>query len=89
MLTWDNIEKVGGSKTNLEGDPDSLTYKIIDDKMHICAGDTKTDACQVSIQPFSIIQCLIQRREVNSIWTGVLQLNFSQKHTLLKNSHFF
>ena len=53
MLTWNNIEKLGGSKTYHETNPrdppmDTLLYRIIDDKMHICAGDKKTDSCQVN-----------------------------------------
>ena len=59
MLTWNNIEKLGGSKTYLETDPrdppmDTLLYRIIDDKMHICAGDKKTDSCQVNIYVLSL-----------------------------------
>ena len=58
MLTWRNIEKLGGSKTNIlsddpESDMDTLTYRIVDDNMHICAGDNKTDSCWVIIQPFN------------------------------------
>ena len=53
MLTWRNIEKLGGSKTNHSDDMDTLTYRIVDDNMHICAGDTKTDSCQVIIQPLN------------------------------------
>ena len=54
MLTWRNIEKLGGSKTNHLEDVDTLTYRIVDDNMHICAGDKKTDSCQVIIQPLII-----------------------------------
>ena len=49
MLTWRNIEKLGGSKTNHLEDMDTLTYRLVDNNMHICAGDTKTDSCQVII----------------------------------------
>ena len=48
MLTWNNIEKLGG-RNSVWGDVDTLTYRVINDKMHICAGDKKTDSCQVII----------------------------------------
>ena len=54
MLTWRNIEKLGVSKTNHLEDMDTLTYRLVDDNMHICAGDRKTDSCQVIIQPLII-----------------------------------
>ena len=54
MLTWRNIEKLGGSKTNHLEDMDTLTYRLVDDNMHICAGDRKADSCQVIIQPLII-----------------------------------
>ena len=50
MLTWNNIEKLGG-RSSYASDMDTFTYRIINDKMHICAGSNKTDACQVIIQP--------------------------------------
>ena len=55
MLTWRNIETLGGSKTNFpESDMDTLIYRVIDDNMHICAGDNKTDSCWVIIQTLNI-----------------------------------
>ena len=48
MLTWNNIEKLGG-RTSVWGNLDTLTYRVINDEMHICAGDKKTDSCQVII----------------------------------------
>ena len=64
MLTWRNIEKLGGSKTNIpsddpESDMDTLTYRLIDNNMHICAGDAKTDSCQVIIQSLNFFCILI------------------------------
>ena len=53
MLTWRNLEKLGGSKPNFKSDMDSLNYRIIDDTMHICAGDNKTDSCQVITTPLN------------------------------------
>ena len=47
MLTWKNLEKLGGSKTSFRNKMDTFNYRIIDDTMHICAGDNKTDSCQV------------------------------------------
>ena len=47
MLTWNNIEKLGFSKTKHTSVMDTLTYRLVDDKMHICAGDNKTDSCKV------------------------------------------
>ena len=54
MLTWRNIEKLGGSKTNHLEDMDTLSYRLVDENMHICAGDKKTDSCWVIIQPLNI-----------------------------------
>ena len=51
MLTWRNLEKLGGSKTIFGINMDTLNYRIIDDTMHICAGDNKTGhPCHVIIQ---------------------------------------
>ena len=67
MLTWNNIEKLGGS-TSWWGDLDTLTYRFINDRMHICAGNSNTDSCAVIIQPLCIIQCLMHsdRNDPNS-----------------------
>ena len=54
MLTWKNLEKLGGSKTSIKSDMDTLNYRIIDETMHICAGDNKTDSCQVIIKPLNL-----------------------------------
>ena len=58
MLTWNNIEKLGGS-VSIYG-TDTLTYRLIDDKMHICAGDNETDSCKV-------IYATLSGVEVNSL----------------------
>ena len=64
MLTWNNIEKLGFSKTKHTSVMDTLTYRLVDDKMHICAGDNKTDSCWVIIRSFKPsyidISCLMQ-----------------------------
>ena len=54
MLTWKNLEKLGGSKTIFGINMDTLNYRIIDDTMHICAGDNKTDSCQVITKPLNL-----------------------------------
>ena len=46
VLTWKNIEKLGYSKSNFS-EIETIIYQPINDRMHICAGDTKTDSCQV------------------------------------------
>ena len=58
MLTWNSIRTLGGS-TSIWGDVDTLTYRFINDRMHICAGNSNTDSCAVIIQPLCIIQCLM------------------------------
>ena len=54
MVTWKNVwktlEKLGGSKTYVPpGIMETLIYRPINERMHICAGNTKTDSCQVGM----------------------------------------
>ena len=45
-LTWENLEKLGHSKSYVSA-AETIIYRPINNRMHICAGDTKTDTCQV------------------------------------------
>ena len=60
MLTWMNLEKLGGSKTNVpHSDMETLIYRPMNDKMHICGGDIKTKSCQVgTFSWFSVLSKL-------------------------------
>ena len=57
MLTWMNLEKLGGSKTNIpHSDMETLIYRPMNDKMHICGGDIKTGSCQVGTLYWFLVQ---------------------------------
>ena len=45
-LTWKNLEKLGHSKSYVSA-AETIIYRPINNRMHICAGDTKTNTCQV------------------------------------------
>ena len=49
VLTWQNMEKLGNSKSVFLNKLETIIYRPINEKMHICAGDTKTDTCGVII----------------------------------------
>ena len=48
MLTWKNIKKIGHRKS-VSSNSETLIYRPIINRMHICAGDTITDTCQVTL----------------------------------------
>ena len=48
-LTWKNIKKIGLESESRDIDGHTLVYFPVIQRMHICAGDVKKQACSVSI----------------------------------------
>ena len=48
-LTWKNIKKIGLENKSKHNDGITLVYFPVIERMHICAGDVKKQACSVCI----------------------------------------
>ena len=69
MLTWENLEKLGGSKTYVPpGEMETLIYRPISERMHICAGNTRSDSCQVGMLSWFLVYKSKPHKSVSAVF---------------------